>query len=470
LALVASGLLSSCNFFNPDATGSYPTDDADALVDQGQRALQDERFSEAYADFARALQLDSTKSLAYHGLAKAEMGKDSFSIAQVVDLALSLKGVGSDSLLVKLVDWTDSLGYGWDTSYSRTDSTSRMSHLYRPLLRVASIYNRLYTRDSSGHLDGVFPSRLVDTERVTIKAYSKYFTLIDANADTVITKNELSTLRLLSSMSTGSVNINLDSLGSKMDSATGDLDSTTTSTINAILSNAASISSDTALLNKIASVSGASSSGLDSTTSSYISQLGTATNFYLINDDLDNDGDGCVNEEIFGDSVDNDGDSLVEEDGRVGLVQGTPVDGALALVTSDDGLVNDRLRIDASTGALETVSGTDDATSSLIWSGTTGLLKPYANLRWVRWDDATVGNDTIFARVVKEYNSSNGTSYTASYVNGTLGTTDPDVYKTIRTKAIIAVRQKVLAIPLTSGAAHVALGRKIVGGCWDNVK
>jgi len=94
--LAGLGVLSGCNFFNPSGTGTYPSNDPDQLVDAGQRALNELRFSDAYGYFSKALLLDSTKSLAYHGLAKSELGKDGFSISKLVKLADTISNA-SDS-------------------------------------------------------------------------------------------------------------------------------------------------------------------------------------------------------------------------------------------------------------------------------------------------------------------------------------------------------------------------------------
>ena len=451
-ALAVIGLISGCNFFNPSGTGSYPTNDPDQLVDAGQRALQEQRFADAYSDFSQALLLDSTKSLAYNGLAKAELGKDGFTISKLVKLADSISkapDTGKLSILIGLGD-------------------TGITNIYRPIMRVASIYSRLSYRDSLHRTDGIFPRDLIENELTTILANRTYFLLIDANRDTIIEPGELAGLKLMNLVSSGntsSLQLNAQSLiqQSKVDSVTGALPDSTKNNINGILTNVSNIAQDTQLLAKLVSnvTGGTSTGGSDSTTNSinksaqtFIQQLGSSTSFYLINDSLDNDGDGCINEEIFGDSLDNDGDSLLDEDGRVGLRQGPPVvPGMPAMVTPPDGFLHDRFQL--VNGKLAVVPGNDEA-SALTWANSSGLLNLYKGLRWVRWDDPSVGNDTIWARVVKANN------HTVSDV------TSASDYVQIRTLGIIEVRKKVLALP--PDATRVQLGKKIVGGCWDNVQ
>jgi len=130
------------------------------------------------------------------------------------------------------------------------------------------------------------------------------------------------------------------------------------------------------------------------------------------------------------------------------------------------GFHNDRFAI--SGDSLVLVHGKDDSSASLVWSGTDGLLKPYVGLRWVRWDAGTVdgqyvGNDTIYHRVMRSSGIAD-TTLTPIQVQSYLGS--EEAYKSFRSKAIVAVRQKVLA---KVGKDRATLGKKIVGGCWDNV-
>ncbi|HXP89330.1 MAG TPA: hypothetical protein VN931_00230 [Fibrobacteria bacterium] len=464
LALAVAGLVSGCNLFNPSGTGTYPQNDANELVDAGQRALQAQNFTDAWLDFSKALLLDSTKSLAYEGLAEAELGKDSFSIANLVKLADSISNSPDASKLGILLGLSD----------------TELTDIYRPLMRVASIYQRLDIRDSLGKTDKVFPRDLIENDLTTLLGNSVYFLLIDANRDTIIESGELAGLKLMSIVASDTSSSSLQLSAQQLiqqgtvDSVTGALADSTKNNINGILTNVSTIAQDTTLLKKlVSSVTGSANNSTgnlasDSTTNAinqnaqtFIQQLGSSTSFYLINDSLDNDGDGCINEEIFGDSLDNDGDSLIDEDGRVGLRQPLVV-GAPAMIAPPDGFLHDRFQIIG--GQLALVPGNDEA-SALTWANSTGLLKLYAGLRWVRWDDHSVGNDTIWSRIVaaNQCTFANGstTTCTVSNVGSAVN------YLQVRTLGIIEVRKKVLAMP--ADTSRVRVGKKLVGGCWDNV-
>jgi hypothetical protein len=469
LALSALLAVGACNIFNPSGTGDVTNTTADDWIQSGQEDLRSLRFQDAYNAFSTALAIDSGKSLAWHGLAKATMGKDSFNLAKVVDIADTLSKVPDSKKLDVL------LGLG-DTGITR---------LYRPLMRVASIYERFHARDSAGKTDKKFGSNLILNELTTIRNNRSYFLLIDANRDTVIQKGELSGLKMMS-MATGNLELSATKLIAQggLDTSTGKLPDSTRDNINGILNNVTSITSDTNILNQlINSASGSvgatgASTGdskataeINAQAKSFIQKLGSSTSFFLINDSLDNDGDGCINEEMFGDSLDNDGDGLKDEDGRVGIrkiYKATP--DSLGMLTPPDGYRHNALQIvtvggtkklaaiPTTTDPLKAAKGVplSDELQTLTYQDNTGLTKLFKGLRWVSYSDPTVGNDTIWTRIVKE----NGYKTPKDIPSNS--------FEEIKTLGIIEVRKKVLAT--TDITARIALGKKIVGGCWDNVK
>ena len=79
--------------------------------------------------------------------------------------------------------------------------------------------------------------------------------------------------------------------------------------------------------------------------------------FFMVNDKIDNDGDGCVDEEIF-DKKDNDGDGLVDEDLRVTLLTRLSEDPntpefSVVLNIGKDGLDHDMDKIIDGEGELQ---------------------------------------------------------------------------------------------------------------------
>ncbi|HOX51247.1 MAG TPA: hypothetical protein PKY05_07155 [Fibrobacteria bacterium] len=462
---LALAFLAGCNFFNPSGSGPSRDDEADYWIEEGQEAMQEQRFQTAYQDFSRALALDSTKSLAWHGLAKASLASSPFDVGELVTLGERLQGAPDSAKL-------DSLIAVGDTG---------LTNIYLPIMRVAKIYERFIDRDTNGRTDKVFSSRLVREELNAILNSKVYFYLMDANRDTIIQRAELAALELMD-MASGSLGINADQLSNQggMDSTTGALPDTTRDKINTIFSNVANIVDDSVTFNKLMGSMGDSSSGSGTNSSSatssmnqdarsFLQKLGSSTRFFLVNDSLDNDGDGCVSEEIYGDSLDNDGDSLTEEDGRIGLRRGNRTADSLAMLTPDDGILNNRLlaRMDTLVFAV----GNDDyspfplpATGSMVWADTSGLLKPFKGLKWVRWDDHASGNDSIYHRVMRENNLD--TTWSPQVVRDTLALRGKS-YQEFLILAIAEVRKKVLAVP--KPIDRIRLGRKLVGGCWNNV-
>lgn len=459
--LIAAAVLAGCNFFNPSGTGPSREDEADYWIEEGQSAMQNQQFQTAYLDFSKALALDSSKSLAWHGLAKASLAGSPFDVGELVTLGQKLQGAPDSAKLDSLIAIGD----------------TGLTNIYRPIMRVAQIYDRFIARDTTGRTDKVFSSKLVRAELEAILNSKVYFYLMDANRDTIIQKTELSALQLMN-LASGSIGIDADQLVSQggMDTITGSVPDTTRDKINTIFANVANIVDDSVTFNKLVgsqsggdTSSGSATSSMNQDARSFLQKLGSSTRFFMVEDSLDNDGDGCVSEEIYGDSLDNDGDSLVEEDGRLGLRRYNPKADSLALLTPDDSILNNRLQ--ARVDTLIFVRGFDDylpfplpATGSMVWADTTGLLKPFKGLTWVRWDDPASGNDTIYRRVLKENNLD--TTWSPSVVRDTLALRGKS-YQEFLILAIAEVRKKVLAVPRPID--RIRMGRKLVGGCWNNV-
>ncbi len=467
-ALSALAIVGACNIFNPSGTGDEDNSTADDWIHSGQEDLRALRFQDAYNAFSTALALDSSKSLAWHGLAKATLGKDSFLIAKVVDLADSLSAVSDDKKLDVLLGLDD----------------TGITRLYRPLMRVASIYERFRLQDSLKKTDGVFSSQLVLNEMTTIRNNRSYFLLIDANRDTVVQKGELAGLKLMS-MASGSLELTAEKLVNQggLDTATGALPDSTRDNINGILNNVKTITSDTAMLNQLLEGADGAAGGDSKVTEeineqarSFIQKLGSSTSFFLINDSLDNDGDGCVNEDMFSDSLDNDGDGLKEEDGRVGIRKVyTATPGALAMLTPPDGFRHDATRIAGPDGSkrLAVIPTTTDPVvaatqgvpfsdeiQTLTYEDNTGRTQLFKATRWVSISDSSpsVRNDTVWNRILAE----------EKVTNTGFAQLDNARQTEIRTLATIEIRKKILAIE--DPKARIELGQKIVGGCWDHAK
>lgn len=412
-----AGLLVSCNILNPTGSGDYP-DDADAHINLGQRALQRQDFVEADSQFTWALRKDPAKSLAYQGLAKATLGADSFKISELVKMADTISKASDDQKLLTLAN---------------KDSTW-INRIYRPLMRVEGIYERLTELDTCHprKTDGLFSSDLVKTELNALRSNMSYFLLIDlANPvrDTVITSRELSALKLLQigSSSNGLQIAQLD--------PSKPLSDDSVKAINGLLQNVDAIKSDTALMNKL--LGSAATSGSDPTGSiseqaqTFLKDLGSSVSFYQVNDGLDNDGDGCIDEGTTGDATSDIGEDLA---------------GADAFIGPDDLRTRLKLKLDVTTDSLKAVP----------WAAGDSTWATGRNLDWRSYMDATV--DTV---------AGNGWSNLEVYKAVQAANPDKDA-ATIKQLTILQIRTRVLAEK--SGSKRLALGQAHVGGCWTHEK
>src|SRR5574344_3087196 len=82
-------LLSGCNLFNPANSSDISSNDADALIYQGQVLFRKGEYSNSMKYFSKAVKADSTKSEAWFGFAKASMyasGVNPFDIIKYIDV------------------------------------------------------------------------------------------------------------------------------------------------------------------------------------------------------------------------------------------------------------------------------------------------------------------------------------------------------------------------------------------------
>ena len=140
LGAIAALTLASCNVFNPSGNGDLSGSGADGYIIQGQADLRNRDFASAIRNFNKALSIDSTRSLAWHGLGKAYVGN--IPMDSVLAAFQTLTKSSSGSLTNPFSNYSDSL----------------INTLYRPMARMANVYAEFIRRDTTGHTDGVMPS------------------------------------------------------------------------------------------------------------------------------------------------------------------------------------------------------------------------------------------------------------------------------------------------------------------------
>lgn len=382
ITIVASVFaMAGCNLFNPGGEGDGGTVNPAAAGDEYIRRGE---YAKALAAFDRAIRRDSTNSYAYVGYATAATllykldhvgilndmqataeDPETFAFLQHEDsiLTLRLQAASNVRRVLGLLTDRDTLTrwYGY-----LTDSTSEEA-------RQDAAYDqrRLFIEDYLVKADlgipgyrkrGKFP--LTDFSQpftfviLDYRAFDLLYTItrlydFDRN-DTIDHRDALAKKLKFGSKDGG---FGIDSL-SKI---AGDLENDTAAAgnMNALIAGMQAglvSSSELAGFGGDGDSSGSSDEEQSENLDNTIASMGDAIMFYQFGDKLDNDGDGCVDEEIL-DDVDNDLDGYVDEDARV--IPGTrpdlvdndnnglmdpyfvPTNTNLATVDSAEGVVGD---------------------------------------------------------------------------------------------------------------------------------
>lgn len=435
--------LGACNLFNPSGEGELDGDATD-LVAVGEARMRDRDFQGAYEAFAKALEADPRASLAWHGLSKASVARDSLPITELIRRAQELGDLKPGDKMPFL-----------------TEADSVKNRFYKPLLRLQAILTRFRVRDSMGATDGVYRYKRSETDLLIAANLGLVMKLGDLNRDTLFDSRDNLLKGAFDSISSGGIKpsaISADSfLTTGVDGTpdtTGAVSPQKVADFNTFLGGMSEdLESNRAVIkDAIKTAAVPLKDSTDSTTTTpeeeedlnakidnFLESAGGAIVFWKLNDSLDNDGDGCIDEEVWGDQKDNDGDGIVDEDARAsylfpGLV---PTPGMPFARAPDDGIRNDRNRTVGD--SVKSVAGTDDDDSGFfVWADDKGRTRAFASLVWA---DPTL--DSVHARVLRE----NPTKSAQENLEKTRNT----------------IRLQILALP---PSRRIVEGAARVGGCW----
>ena len=301
--LVAS--LMSCNIFNPSDDVSVDKDDASMLIYEGQKSFRDAEYKSAVNFFESALAADSTRSEAWFGLAKARL------YANVKNPLGIVAEINSDENEIPLMNLDEEVA---------EEYFNAISLALFPL-------RELVRRDS---LTEKNPAIKLSDRMVTYSNFSVSYGMLEFAYTILRFRNSVGSSVKISLNDDKTLSIDVESM---YENALND-----TAVLNQFNNSLSQLQSDLAntLDNVLPKVSDAlEESGMFDGEGSAISQLlgaDAAANsqtakatigFYKVGDGIDNDGDGCVDEEIL-DGIDNDGDGLIDEDLRLVPLERAP--------------------------------------------------------------------------------------------------------------------------------------------------
>ena len=298
LGLGAALLLFGCNLFDPSDDVSVDTSDVSMMTYEGQNCFRNGEYANAANFFKQAVEKDSTKSEAWFGLSKAN---------------LYLNGGSPYELVHEL--YADS-----DIPLMNLDS-AKVAKYFKAVNSSLIPLRELIRRDTLTEQD---PSLKLSDRVVTYSNFSTSHAILELAYTILRFRYTNSSFIKLSLSDDGSLSFDIEALynqalldpavfvqfNTSIDALKGDL----TLLFDAVLPAASSTLSNSDLFDVDDSTGDPQILGDDLQANT--ETIEKSVTFYKLGDGVDNDGDGCVDEEIL-DGYDNDGDGYVDEDLRL---------------------------------------------------------------------------------------------------------------------------------------------------------
>lgn len=290
---LAVGLL-GCNIFNPFGSERIEENDSDALVYQGYENIRDAEYTKAAENFSKAINADSNKSEAWYGLAKAVLNQYNLNVFEMLKYAKT---------------------EGQTNGFMEMDDISAQK--YRTGIdTVLKILDQFVDRDTTNRTD----------KRVRFKSFSTSYTVLQLVNVAILIRDTKSNMNHLFSYdeASGQINLEWNQIQELADTAA-------VSTITALAASAQALKADPdntypIFRNFVPDADTLSDDELQNSTLAVADQIIDMSDilnknldrtdvFLKVGNYMDDDGDGCVDEEVW-DGEDNDGDGEIDEDLR----------------------------------------------------------------------------------------------------------------------------------------------------------
>ncbi len=293
IALALMTGIAGCNIFNPTDSAHIKSNDADALTYEGYIYFRNAEYTMARHYFERALAADSATSEAWYGLAKSVLNQQKLNVFEMLKYTKMKDGQS---------------GY-----MTMDDSTA--ARYKNGIDSVLKILDPFIVRDTTGKTD----------KKVTFKTISASYTILRLTRAALILRAYSKDLTQMfnASLDPPSIDINwasLKDLGKEaveVFSTLGDIGRTVAADPSIATEIMRSYVPEAALFTDSGlTVAAEAMASYVINASETVEQSSDGIESYTAMADLmDNDGDGCVDEEIA-DGHDNDGDGLIDEDLR----------------------------------------------------------------------------------------------------------------------------------------------------------
>jgi hypothetical protein len=340
--------LSQCkNLFNPSGAGDSADLDPQGHLSYCESLLRESRNSEAISECGLALKADSTLSLAYFNLGKATLRESNVNPTIFAELALELQKSEEDPTADPIVGVATFLEDIFIKDTSTIKAIDNLIETLQPFLlrdSLQTLYNYTllenpeipitqagaYALFQSQYISGTISNLSNPTVAVNKRfSYSASdFPLLDGKISATRIEPELMIALTMSAMNDLLAiknlfgNVEIDDLIEQFSSGEVNLDSikvdsSNVEEFNDLIQNATSgLTSIEGLDPNIFAQDGDSVEFTQSEAQATIDSLGNSVTFYQMADQIDNDGDGCIDEELR-DGIDNDGDGIIDEDTKL---------------------------------------------------------------------------------------------------------------------------------------------------------
>jgi tetratricopeptide (TPR) repeat protein len=296
--------IAGCNIFNPTESVNITNEDADALTYEGYVKFQKNEYTEAAYYFERAIAADSSHSEAWFGLIKAKMNSEGLNAFKILKFANSKR---DKSMALMDLSPQDSI-YVVDTLEKAVDSIYVYANLFKQY-------------DQEGKLDGVISLRnkSVADGYMVLHILNTMLTMRRATAKMSNCNNgqKCSVGDILNGAKRSSGEV-VSAFNNVFETCAEDPTTmkdwfgqfiTAWDTVDAVITEGAQTSILGALCESLAEETNSDNEDDQQKAINNISSQ------FGYSDLMDDDGDGCIDEEVF-DGVDNDGDGEVDEDTR----------------------------------------------------------------------------------------------------------------------------------------------------------
>jgi hypothetical protein len=340
-------IVAACNVFNPSGEGEAG-ESGDAQLTDGENFFRMQDYKSAYETFEAAIKSDSTNSMAYYGYAKSVMrywqvnastlltevnkSKDKSGIPFITasdwDVTRYLQATSRTRLALAAMTTRDSLTRWYYYCLHPTGKAAAEDPLAAQRIAFMTDYWDKADKGYKGYYQkSQFPISDLKMSSQKVIADFGFVELIyavthlrDLNGDNTIDSSD-NLLKQLTFSTTGGFKVeNLESIVDSLDTPQEKAQ------FNNLIQNvAAGLTSAGNVLDLLSPALGNQAGGdtskdlsqsVTQNMDSVITSLGEAVTFYQFGDEKDNDGDGCVDEEIA-DGKDNDDDGFTDEDARL---------------------------------------------------------------------------------------------------------------------------------------------------------